>query len=334
MATVAAPPTNQLTSEPERWNVTAGSVPRRLDAWAMILAASHVAFDVHATDRTPENFRGLVSRRSFGELKLVDCAASPFRGRRGSSLLDQGPGAGQDDVLGLQFVWRGVETVREGHRELALSTGDVVLWDGRQPTDIEVVEPLYKRTLMFPRELVFSACPRLAEQVALPSLDRSGPTRLLVRYMNALALELPRLDAAGGAAAASAAIELLRAAVEPSLPASRSTTRAALRAQIREYVRRHLQDPALGPAEIAHAHALSLRALHALFEDAEESVAGLVRRERLARCREDLQQPAGGTVTSVAFRWGFCDAAHFSRVFKRAYGVTPRAVRQAALEGH
>ena len=76
---------------------------------------------------------------------------------------------------------------------------------------------------------------------------------------------------------------------------------------------------------------MSVRALHALFEDADTSVAGLVRAERLARCLEDLQRPNGGSVTDIAFRWGFCDAAHFSRVFKREFGATPTEVRQAAI---
>jgi transcriptional regulator GlxA family with amidase domain len=103
-----------------------------------------------------------------------------------------------------------------------------------------------------------------------------------------------------------------------------------MRAEIRRYCRTHLQDPLLGPSSIARAYSMSVRALHALFEDADTSVAGLVRGERLARCLEDLQRPNGGSVTDIAFRWGFCDAAHFSRVFKREFGATPSEVRQAA----
>ena len=147
--------------------------------------------------------------------------------------------------------------------------------------------------------------------------------------MNALALEQPWLEGAAGVAAANAALELLRAAVEPCVPTSRAATREAMRAEIRRYVRTHLQDPALGPASIARAYAMSVRALHALFEDVDESVAGLVRSERLLG--QDLQRVNGGSVTDIAFRWGFCDAAHFSRVFKRAFGVTPSDVRQQAL---
>jgi AraC-like DNA-binding protein len=236
-----------------------------------------------------------------------------------------------ENVLGFQFVCKGVELVREGERQLALKAGDIVLWDGLQPTEIEIAEAFYKRTLLFPRDRVLAVCPRLAGLEVLPSLAGSASARLLVRFMNALAVEMPALDGAAGAAASNAALELLRAAVEPALPSDRAATRAAMRAEIARYVRSHLQDPGLGPASIARAYAMSVRTLHALFEDVDASVAGLVRTERLARCLEDLQQPNGGSVTEIAFRWGFCDAAHFSRVFKREFGATPSEIRHAAL---
>jgi AraC family transcriptional regulator, positive regulator of tynA and feaB len=283
---------------------------------------------VRATYRTPAAFQGTVTRRRFGDLALVDCAASPFLGDRSLSVM----GAHPEEIVGFQFVRKGVELVRESRREIALTAGDVVLWDGLQPTVVEVVEPFVKRTLILPRERVLAVCPRLADVKALPPMNRSGAAALLVRYLNALALELPRLDAGGAAAAADAALELLRAAVEPSVPTSRDARRDALRAEVRRHVRAHLRDPALDPEAIARAHAISVRALHALFEDTGESVAALVRRERLARCYEDLELPTGGSVTEIAFRWGFRDAAHFSRVFKREFEVTPSEVRQAALD--
>jgi AraC family transcriptional regulator, positive regulator of tynA and feaB len=323
-------PLSRSRRAPERFRVHNGDQASRLDSWSEILAATHLSFDVRPTFRTPARFQGAVTRRAIGELMLVDCAASPFLGHRSAAVMD-GCGAPHEDVLGFQFVCKGVELVREGGRQLALNAGDVVLWDGMHPTEVEIVEAFYKRTLLFPREQVFAVCPRLAEVSALPSLAGSGSARLLVRYMNALALELPDLEPAATGAAANAALELLRGAIEPNLPSDRSATRTAMRAEIARYVRTHLQDPALGPASIARAYAMSVRALHALFQDVDASVAGLVRSERLARCLEDLQHPRGGSVTDIAFRWGFCDAAHFSRVFKRRFGSTPSEVRQAAL---
>ncbi len=316
---------------PERWRPHGADLRAQLRSWSDILAETHLAFDVRPTVGTPSRFQAAVTRRPIGDLMLVDCAAAPFLGHRSSAVIGTPPTAGAERVLGFQFVGKGVELVREGSRELALTPGDMVLWDGLAPTEVEITERFYKRTLLFPRDRVLAVCPRLGELDALPSLAGSAPARLLVRFMNALAAELPELDAAAGAAAANAALELLRAAVEPALPSDRSATRAAMRAEITRYVRTHLQDPQLGPAAIARAYAMSVRTLHALFEDVDESVAGLVRAERLARCLEDLRRPNGGSVTDIAFRWGFCDAAHFSRVFKREFGATPTEVRQAAL---
>jgi AraC-like DNA-binding protein len=319
---------NAATREPERWRLRGVPSGPGLDQWTEILAATHLGFDIQPTYRTPSKFHGAVSRRRFGGLALVDCASSPWLGRHDKS---SARGDDLEPIIGFQFVRKGVELVRESGREVTMTAGDIVLWDGWQPTEVEVVEPFLKRTLIFPRERVLSVCPRLADVDALPPLARSAPARLLARYVDALAAELPGLDEAAGAAAADAALELLRGAVEPSVPSTREAKREALRTNVRRYVRERLQDPTLCPDSIARAHAISVRALHALFEDTGESVAGLVRRERLRRCFEDLERPSGGSVTEIAFRWGFRDAAHFSRVFKREFGATPSEARHAAL---
>ena len=235
----------------ERWSTRGTDATARLRSWSEILAATHLAFEIRSTWRTPSRFQAAVTRRAIGDLMLVDCAATPFLGHRDRAVIGGDTDAGHENVLGFQFVFKGVELVREGDRQLALKAGDMVLWDGMQPTEIEIAEAFCKRTLLFPRERVLAVCPRLGGLDALPSLQGSASARLLVRFMNALAAEKPSLDAAAGAAAANAALELLRAAVEPALPSDRAATRAAMRAEIARYVRTRLQDPQLGPASIA-----------------------------------------------------------------------------------
>ncbi len=46
---------------------------------------------------------------------------------------------------------------------------------------------------------------------------------------------------------------------------------------------------------------------------------------RLERARRLLEIP-GANLSDIAQRTGFADQAHFTRLFKRAYGVTPGAV--------
>jgi AraC-like DNA-binding protein len=56
-----------------------------------------------------------------------------------------------------------------------------------------------------------------------------------------------------------------------------------------------------------------------------------VRLRRLDRCRRDLLDPAlrDRPVSAIAARWGFGDAAAFSRAFRTAYGLPPGEFRLA-----
>jgi AraC-like DNA-binding protein len=113
------------------------------------------------------------------------------------------------------------------------------------------------------------------------------------------------------------------------------TRQRALRQRVHAFVEARLGDPGLSPATIAAAHHISVRSLYKLFEAEETSVAGWVRQRRLERCRRDLLDPASAArpVSAVAARWGLVNAAHFSRAFRAAYGLSPVEYRAMAGGG-
>lgn len=106
-------------------------------------------------------------------------------------------------------------------------------------------------------------------------------------------------------------------------------------ARILEYVELHLTDPDLSPEVIARAHHISVRYLHKLFKDEGTTVGRWILRRRLEECRRDLMRygRGGRTIAAVAGRWGFLSATHFSRVFRSAYGMSPREWRDTAGRG-
>jgi AraC-like DNA-binding protein len=107
--------------------------------------------------------------------------------------------------------------------------------------------------------------------------------------------------------------------------------REGIRAQVRAHIEQHLDEPTLRPETIAAATSISVRTLYGLFEEEGDAVCAFIRRRRLARAHDELARPdATPPVTEVAYRWGFSDAAHFTRAFKAQYGYTPRDARRPA----
>ncbi|WP_327320446.1 helix-turn-helix domain-containing protein [Streptomyces sp. NBC_01235] len=103
-------------------------------------------------------------------------------------------------------------------------------------------------------------------------------------------------------------------------------------ARIRAFIEEHLMDPDLSPQSIAVAHHISVRYLHKLFQNDGTTVSQWVRQRRLDFCRKDLGRTSYRrlTVAAVAQRWGFRSASHFSRVFRDAYGMSPREWQSCA----
>lgn len=91
----------------------------------------------------------------------------------------------------------------------------------------------------------------------------------------------------------------------------------------------------LGAASLARTLGVSRSTLYRLF-GAEGGVNACIRKLRLERVHQLLGQPATSEPIAVlAERWGFCDAAHFGRLFREAYGMTPgdyRAMRRSMRE--
>jgi AraC-like DNA-binding protein len=99
------------------------------------------------------------------------------------------------------------------------------------------------------------------------------------------------------------------------------------------YIDGRLGDPGLTPDELARACFISTRYLHRVFETAGLSVCDFIRSARLDRCRRDLVDPAFADqpISAIASRWGLPSAPHFSRLFRKAYGCSPRDFRRDGL---
>lgn len=99
------------------------------------------------------------------------------------------------------------------------------------------------------------------------------------------------------------------------------------------YIRRHLGEPGLGAERVARHCGISTRHLGRLFAAEGTSVASYMLACRLEAARERLAAGAPGGVAQTAFQCGFGSAAHFARVFRARFGMTPTQARGRATSG-
>ncbi|MDR7304083.1 AraC-like DNA-binding protein [Haloactinomyces albus] len=299
-----------------------------------MVSSTFVPFEVTSA---AHEFSGLLRAEMLGEVEVSDVRASGQLVQRSPHMISL---ADRDYYkVGLQL--RGYCVVTQDGREAALTPGDLALYDCTRPFELAFDDSFRMLALMFPRGLLRLPSPVLAELTARRISGRHGVGAIVTPYLVSLAEQTDQVPTPTAQRMADHTIDLLTTLFS-SLSGARSddgdTVGQGLLLRVKAYIEQHLSDAELGPDRIAAAHSISVRYLYKLFENEQATVARYIRQRRLERCRRDLADHSqrGKPVSALAARWGFLDAAHFSRSFKAAYGASPREyrIRFGGAPGH
>ncbi len=162
-----------------------------------------------------------------------------------------------------------------------------------------------------------------------------GATGQLLRdYLENLAQVLPQMTAAEASGVAEATRAVLAAMLAPSsdrLAAATPRLRQTQLARVRRIVRDNLGSATLGPERLCRLAGISRSQLYRLFEPLG-GVASFIQSERLRAAQRALVDPADRrSISGIAEAVGLFDCSSFSRMFRRAYGCSPREMRMLAL---
>jgi AraC family transcriptional activator of tynA and feaB len=162
------------------------------------------------------------------------------------------------------------------------------------------------------------------------SFGRDGLERTVRDLISSAFRECEKMSYRAGEGAAGAIMQMIGVAIEEAAEAP-GTSAPTLKSQIVNFIEANLADERLAVGMIASAFAYSTRQIHRMFHDETGmTVSEYIWKSRLEHSFGDLRNAdnQGRTITDIAFTWGFSNAAHFSRAFKEAYGITPRECRQ------
>ncbi|MFF0225836.1 helix-turn-helix domain-containing protein [Streptomyces sp. NPDC004629] len=278
---------------------------------------------------------GTIRTTSPGLLQAVTVHADSLTAQRTGRLAAQDS---EHRYVLITLLQHGTARLGQDGRESALGPGDIFVCDMTRPFRISLPRPFRARALMVHHDMLGMTEPELARITALPLRPDAPLGKLLSPVINWLVDHAETYPPHVSELVARNAVRLLTALAEERLGSRHggaSTGNSTLLSQIKAFILEHLTDPGLSPADIARAQHISLRYLHKLFQSEGTTVRRWIQQHRLEACRCDLARHdmLDRTIAAVARHRGFNNAAHFSRMFRAAYGVSPTDWRQAnALE--
>jgi AraC-like DNA-binding protein len=292
-------------------------------------ASSDVYHPVQIETKASERFSARMWGDDVASIGVFRLATAPNTMTRTQKTI----AAGDPECLHLKLVLRGRIQAAQEHRTDVLGPGDMTIYDTSQPAIFRADEAFEVLVVRLPKAILGVHATKMASMTALRIPGGAGLPRLAAQFFCGVASGLADGSIDGNDAnLAERIVDLVRGVYVDRLeywrPARlRSRTELLLHAQA--FIEVNLGDPRLAPDEIARACSISTRYLHRLFEPEDQSVSEWIRTERLDRCRRDLLDPAFAdhTIASIAGRWGLPSLPHFSRLFRAAYGQSPREFR-------
>lgn len=297
----------------------------RIRRWSRALSMATLPVTV-ASYGAP-SLEGRMTTQPLGHLLFVTTDADPQRFTRSRRRIARDAGQTEDFVV-VAVVGATGAVLQQGGRTAELAAGTLALWDTGRPHVVDFPRGAAIKTCLVPRRALGVSDDQL-ERVTATVIDADGPVAALLGpllvSLAKTAADCPEHVADRLARNFTDLVATLITERAIGDVEGKVDSRYAQACEVCAYVDRHLGDPGLGPDMIAAAHDMSVRSLHKLFEGEGTTVGRLIQRRRLQECARDLARGDSGerTVVGVARRWGFTNPAHFSRLFRDAYGMTP-----------
>jgi len=302
----------------------------RVPRWRR-LVAEHLG-PVEVEFGREETVRGEMRIGRLGTLPLVSFYSTPFTVRRAATPV------ARTEAYAVTLQLSGTIQVEQNGRRAVLAPGDYCLYDTVLPYAVESRGDSESLILMLPYGAVDIAASRVRDRACIPLRNLSAASAVAGSFLQAAGYALHDNGGLGDRRVSDSFTSLFCAAIaedyvdswEGAQPPSSTSVMVD---RIKAYVFAHLADEDLSPATVAAAHHVSVRYLHKAFSRESTTVMEFIRASRLEECARDLADArlASQPVGSIGSAHGLPDASTFSRLFRAAYGVSPREYRAARL---
>ena len=303
---------------------TFGLTPKKqIQFWTDALMELCGQFDVDPLDAS--SLEAQIDYRIVSRLKLCQIEVSQHRLAHPVSRGN----AGEHPFVKILFQTYGVSHFEQNGRRFDLSPGDCLAYDVSCPHTIISPSLTRHEVVVVPKELLLERGFHSSKMPAYKFSARTGTGRIAHDFMHAAYVEAPNLLPQTAIGVADTLVDLLLLPVREAGTKFERGGPLALYVRAQAFINEHLRDPDLSIDQISAALGCTKRYLHMLFSERGMTVSDYIWQARLQNCRQELENQCGKTITDVAFSWGFSSSSHFSRVFRKYFGIVPSSIHKA-----
>lgn len=299
-------------------------VEQRFDVWRESIA---VLYDVEMDRQaTTDDFHASVHGLLFDDLMIARCRTSAQTYNRRSLHIAQD---GVDHYM-IQLFMEGSQKVRRGSKDVECNPGDILVHDLASEHRAESLA-FDNLSVIVPRRVLEPMLKNTDSQHGRVLSAGDPLVRMLSRHMRDLYELSGSMDDAQRNSLSTVTSSLIAASLngtKEQAEGHESSLATVALLQAKRIIDDLLNKPELDAATIAQAAGVSRAALYRMFEP-YDGVMTYVRRRRLSGCLRDLTDRDQNyrSIAEIAFHWGFSSEAHFSRAFRKQFGMSPSDAR-------
>ncbi|WP_397474581.1 helix-turn-helix domain-containing protein [Pusillimonas sp.] len=308
-----------------QWSTDDVAVADRIDYWndkntSVLVGLRSSSFD-------DDGLRAAQTNYDLGGLRLADISGNRHVIERNSEMVRRHP----KPAIFASLVLKSKGFFYQGGDCHMLEPGDLILYDIQRPYAIGFNDSMRQLLFDLPSDFLCDQLPPNALARPIKIDGRQGAGRVLAMSLRQRSTDfIGRPHYADAPALRAEVHAVLQTLVSDHLAGKPGTgLSVSYLAAARAYIARNLHKPQLDGSQVAAALGVSSRHLSRLFAAEGATPTEYIRACRLRAARVDLADPglAHLSVAVIAFKWGFVSQAHFSRVFRQHYGMTPTQAR-------